>query len=348
MNEDKNKKRNLFKIPLDSFTESDSDNEAKKFTFQEKKAKISSDMHKELQKSSNLKSSQQTTNNEINIQKSSNLASQETANNEKTVQKIINLVSQETVNNEKIIQKITNSTSQQTEKTVQKITNSLPLNNIIISISGISDRDEIKKIAKELGAEYSFEWLKSIGANKNQVLIVDASSDIWISSVKHKSALNSKSAIVDKSWLYACQNKKQKVPFEAYDVAFIQKKQQKISSQNITEKTSESTSKYTKEDEEEDNEPNEYVFDDFVVPDHYEEEEKKTLLNVKSLSNKPKINSDQPEIIFSEQQISERWLKWIKRFPQTSLTSNNEEVEFLKDEDSEGTNPIDPSEYLNL
>lgn len=159
---------------------------------------------------------------------------------------------------------------------------SKPLANVIVSVSGIGpERAEIRRILGELGGTYSHEWPESPPKGATVVLLVDAPSDQWHDTPKHNAALAQGVPIVDKSWILACDKKKQNLAVGPYLAQFRTGEGKAAPAAPIlappakatgkgtikSEGGSFATDKKAKGDEEEDEGPDEYEYGDFVVPD---------------------------------------------------------------------------------
>lgn len=157
-----------------------------------------------------------------------------------------------------------------------------PLSHIILSVSGIGpERAEIRTIVTELGGTYDQNLPNSVAPGKQVILLVDASSDQWENTPKHQQAIAKNYPIVDRSWLTACQKKSQFLAIAPYLPQFrsaapkakpavlaVPAPAAKPKKSTIkSEGGSFATDKKAKGDEVESDGPDEYVFDDFVVPD---------------------------------------------------------------------------------
>jgi hypothetical protein len=164
-----------------------------------------------------------------------------------------------------------------------------PLSHIVLTVSGIGpERAEVRKTLTDLGGTYLQNLPTSAAPGQLLILLVDASSDQWIDTPKHQQALAQNVSIVDRSWLNACEKKKQFLAVAPYLAQFrtgagktkpapathnslaVPAPAKAKKSTIKSEGGSFATDKAAKGDEVESDGPDEYVFDDFVVPDEDE------------------------------------------------------------------------------
>jgi len=292
-----------------------------------------------------------------------------------------------------------------------------PLAHVVLSVSGIGpERSDIRNMVAELGGTYSHDLPSTALPGQQLLLLVDAASDQWHNTPKHQQAIAQDVPIVDKSWISACKKRNQCLAVGPYLPKFrtgegkvtpppgaiggsTAKSTISVTSSSLpsssapvskpakkgtikAEGGSYSTEKPAKGDEVESDGPDEYVFDDFVVPDEadieYFDDADYDLIDEPfggpghhhSKPKPPKINlkSIPARMVFSQAEIDSKLQSWMQKCSnilgrkvggqtaiappkkETVVTAFGMDIDDNPDVDaaSDGTNPIDAAELAEL